>query len=579
MTEPIAAPTIKSFITIIGSIVGVATESFKTAAEWYWAIVKKYSLILGAIFGAAVLLALLGYGFDIVSLISAGILAAGLSFGVWVIVIGAILVALQGVYNISPIRNVLNVAMTVSLGALLLSGYVQFSRASENSWLFPMLIFVVVVLAVTSILSGKSLDPGTYAIRAKILLFALVIIISATTIFAYLPRDLTARFTGGAPGEILYTNSIDHIQFFSSVTGEPQVWYSLENERHRLWDNKGFDRRGTELNIITGDIIDKIEEYIAEEKASVEEARRLENQPFITNSFNLPSARQHSEYDFRLTVARGTAPYTWDISERSLPLGLTLHTNGVISGRPAFPDSRTFAARVTDSSNPPMSAVKEFGITVERVLESPPAEPVEEVVVVAEENNPQTPISVDATPLSPPAPELTFEVPVQTSLIIAVAREISSETVKNGDLIAGVLVEPVMVGDRTIFQRGQPAQLRIVSAKNADDDSRITSIVLESTGVTIPNIGQFEIETQPTELRAEFPSRKRRFLQILGGAAAAAIIGQLVDGKRGAAIGAGAGAAATAAIITRGNSIVIPLGYPIEFVTKKEISIPASLVR
>ncbi len=49
-------------------------------------------------------------------------------------------------------------------------------------------------------------------------------------------------------------------------------------------------------------------------------------------------------------VSGGTAPYTYAISSGALPPGLTLSSEGVISGTPTSPGSFSFSVTVTDSS-------------------------------------------------------------------------------------------------------------------------------------------------------------------------------------------------------------------------------------
>ena len=64
-------------------------------------------------------------------------------------------------------------------------------------------------------------------------------------------------------------------------------------------------------------------------------------------------------------MAGGITPYTWAISNESLPAGLTLDTStGVISGTPATPGTAAFTVQATDSENPAMTATEPLSITV-----------------------------------------------------------------------------------------------------------------------------------------------------------------------------------------------------------------------
>jgi DNA-binding beta-propeller fold protein YncE len=55
-------------------------------------------------------------------------------------------------------------------------------------------------------------------------------------------------------------------------------------------------------------------------------------------------------YSQNLTATGGSAPYTWTLVAGALPAGLTLFTNGLISGTPATAGPSNFSIRVTDAA-------------------------------------------------------------------------------------------------------------------------------------------------------------------------------------------------------------------------------------
>ena len=57
-------------------------------------------------------------------------------------------------------------------------------------------------------------------------------------------------------------------------------------------------------------------------------------------------------YKFLLVASGGVHPYTWTIDSGQLPPGLSLNTDGVISGTPTQLGKFSFTARVTDSQSP-----------------------------------------------------------------------------------------------------------------------------------------------------------------------------------------------------------------------------------
>ncbi|MFY9553741.1 MAG: Ig domain-containing protein, partial [Blastocatellia bacterium] len=63
----------------------------------------------------------------------------------------------------------------------------------------------------------------------------------------------------------------------------------------------------------------------------------------------LPQALQGLPYNGALEASGGLGPYTWNIETGSLPDGLTMSTDGKISGRPSTAGATSFVVRVRDS--------------------------------------------------------------------------------------------------------------------------------------------------------------------------------------------------------------------------------------
>ena len=89
----------------------------------------------------------------------------------------------------------------------------------------------------------------------------------------------------------------------------------------------------------------------------------------IPNSLNittasLPSGTVGTGYSSALGVTGGTPGYTWSISAGTLPAGLALGSNGVISGIPSASGTSTFTATVRDSSIPALTQSAQETIVV-----------------------------------------------------------------------------------------------------------------------------------------------------------------------------------------------------------------------
>ena len=64
----------------------------------------------------------------------------------------------------------------------------------------------------------------------------------------------------------------------------------------------------------------------------------------------LPDAVPGSAYSFKLDATGGSTPYTWSVASGALPNGVTLASNGQLSGTPSVEGAAAFSVRVQDSS-------------------------------------------------------------------------------------------------------------------------------------------------------------------------------------------------------------------------------------
>lgn len=81
-----------------------------------------------------------------------------------------------------------------------------------------------------------------------------------------------------------------------------------------------------------------------------------------------PNATLGKAYSTKLWAYNGTLPYTWSIASGQLPPGLSLGSDGTITGTPtavagSYPGF-SFTAAVTDSASPPQSGTHQYSINV-----------------------------------------------------------------------------------------------------------------------------------------------------------------------------------------------------------------------
>ncbi|WP_052313401.1 beta strand repeat-containing protein [Terriglobus roseus] len=78
--------------------------------------------------------------------------------------------------------------------------------------------------------------------------------------------------------------------------------------------------------------------------------------PALTLTGSLPNAIVGVAYTQTLQAAGGVGPYTYTVTAGALPNGLSLATNGTISGTPTAPGASSFTITATDSEGTPKTA-------------------------------------------------------------------------------------------------------------------------------------------------------------------------------------------------------------------------------
>lgn len=145
-----------------------------------------------------------------------------------------------------------------------------------------------------------------------------------------------------------------------------------------------------------------------------------------------------------------------------------------------------------------------------------------------------------------------------TILTVRPNEQVSSDLNRPGDVFSGSLAQPVIVRGIVVAQRGQTVAGRVVEAKKAGMVSGTSRL-----GVTLTNLTLVDGQSVPISshlvVRNGETSPERDAAAVAGTTGFGAAIGATADWGEGAAIGAGAGAAAgtIGVLLTRGHSTVI----------------------
>jgi hypothetical protein len=84
----------------------------------------------------------------------------------------------------------------------------------------------------------------------------------------------------------------------------------------------------------------------------------------ITSKSPLPDGEDGTDYSFQFKALGGLEPYGWMVLKGALPAGLTLGSNGLVSGIPNDHGTFPFTVRVVDAADPIASAKGDFQITI-----------------------------------------------------------------------------------------------------------------------------------------------------------------------------------------------------------------------
>lgn len=155
-------------------------------------------------------------------------------------------------------------------------------------------------------------------------------------------------------------------------------------------------------------------------------------------------------------------------------------------------------------------------------------------------------------------PELTIK--PGTFVTVRMSQGLNSDRNQQGDLFTATLDQPIVVDGVVVAQRGQNVVGRVAEAKKAGRVEGTSRLSLQLTGITLADGTQANVQSSLATRNG--PTSVGNDVAAVGATTATgAAIGAMADWGRGAAIGAGAGAAAglIGVLLTRGHPTIV---YP-----------------
>jgi hypothetical protein len=229
---------------LIGNILGLTLETAGELAGRYLSFIRRAAILWGIALLVSCGFYWLGYHENEGLFFAVGTGLISIATLAWIVVLTPVWAGVQKLAEKSPIfAQMRNMIITLTLGFSFITIYIPLSHAWKNSNLFPILLALTAFLTLMAVLTGKSLNPDTLVLRAKILLFVVSILILAN---AVLPEEVTTRVqpllkhTVSLEPKLISCLDSDFFES-ASTTPQPKVWFYLtEKGEYECYNNPGF---------------------------------------------------------------------------------------------------------------------------------------------------------------------------------------------------------------------------------------------------------------------------------------------------------------------------------------------------
>jgi hypothetical protein len=169
----------------------------------------------------------------------------------------------------------------------------------------------------------------------------------------------------------------------------------------------------------------------------------------------------------------------------------------------------------------------------------------------------------------------TVTIPENTSVVVALNNRLSTQTATEGQSFRAETTEPIVINGNTVVPSGTAVRGYVNEVKKPGKVNGGAELTLEFRDIVTNSGETYGFDTAPITLTAKSDA-DADVERIAGSTIAGAIIGGIVKGGKGAAVGAvvGAGAGGTWAIATRGDQIVLEPGQKFRIQTTETTELP-----
>ncbi|MGM0577020.1 MAG: Ig domain-containing protein [Myxococcota bacterium] len=165
------------------------------------------------------------------------------------------------------------------------------------------------------------------------------------------------------------TPEIEGVPFFKQLFAEgglpPYEWSIVQGE---LPEGVSLSAdgvmEGSSLAVASWPFKVKVTDSTGQEETAPLTLEILEHGLHITTNSPLPLATAGDPYEVAFEAVGGEQPYIWGLSGGELPPGMTMSSDGVLSGNPNGDGSFDLTVKVFDSSNPALWASRDFTLPV-----------------------------------------------------------------------------------------------------------------------------------------------------------------------------------------------------------------------